>query len=114
MALLDAEERCQYALTLPLTLARSLSRSLTLRLHIGALLTRYVFECYRPEPAVTPDIVQGTEGRRPSAITPSQSIPGPACLDGADAFLLQTLGDYAGAAAVAIRQRWEQVRTLTL
>ena len=68
MALLDAEERCQY-----------------------------VFECYRPEPAAT--AVGG---------------PDPPCLDGADAYLLQTLGDYAGAAAVAIRQRWEQVRVAQL
>ena len=55
----------------------------------------HVFECYRPEPAAT-------------------EPPGPLCLDGADAFLLQTLGDYAGAAAVAVRQRWEQIRVAQL
>jgi GAF domain-containing protein len=58
---------------------------------------KHVFECYRPEPAAT--AVGG---------------PVPPCLDGADAFLLQALGDYAGAAAVAIRQRWEQVRVAQL
>ena len=58
---------------------------------------KHVFECYRPEPAAT-----GVGG------------PVPPCLDGADAFLLQTLGDYAGAAAVAIRQRWEQIRVAQL
>ena len=58
---------------------------------------KHVFECYRPEPAAT-----------------GVGSPGPPCLDGADAFLLQTLGDYAGAAAVAIRQRWEQIRVAQL
>eukprot|EP00964_Phaeocystis_antarctica_P090210 scaffold57684_cov104-Phaeocystis_antarctica.AAC.3 len=57
---------------------------------------KHVFECYRPEPAT------GVGGS------------GPPCLDGADAFLLQTLGDYAGAGAVAIRQRWEQIRVAQL
>lgn len=50
---------------------------------------RHVFEAYRPDVADP-------------------------LLDGADAFLLQTLGDYAGAAAVAIRQRWEQMRVAQL
>ena len=58
---------------------------------------KHVFECYRPEPAAT-----GVGG------------PVPPCLDGADAFLLQALGDYAGAAAVAIRRRWEQIRVAQL
>merc|ERR1740117_2387668 len=58
---------------------------------------KHVFECYRPEPAAT---VVGSLG--------------PPCLDGADAFLLQTLGDYSRAAAVAIRQRWEQIRVAQL
>ena len=40
--------------------------------------------------------------------------PTQALLDGADAFLLQTLSDYAGAAAVAIRRRWEQIRVAQL
>ena len=68
VALLDAEEKC-----------------------------KYVFECYRPEPAIS-----------------GAANSGPPCLDGADAFLLQTLGDYTGAAAVAIRQRWEQIRVAQL
>ena len=68
VALLDAEEKC-----------------------------KYVFECYRPEPAIS-----------------GAANSGPPCLDGADAFLLQTIGDYAGAAAVAIRQRWEQIRVAQL
>jgi len=68
VALLDAEERCQY-----------------------------VFECYRPEPSA-----------------PLGDVPGPPPLDGADAFLLQTLGDYAGAGAFAIRRRWEQCRVAQL
>ena len=58
---------------------------------------KHVFECYRPEPAAT-----------------ALGGPVPPCLDGADAFLLQALGDYAGAAAVAIRQRWEQIRVAQL
>jgi len=40
--------------------------------------------------------------------------PTQALLDGSDAFLLQTLSDYAGAAAVAIRRRWEQIRVAQL
>ena len=57
----------------------------------------HVFECYRPEPAAA-----------------EAGGAGPPCLDGADAFLLQKLGDYAGAGAVAIRQRWEQTRVAQL
>ena len=73
VALLDAEERCQY-----------------------------VFECYRSEPAAVATELGGPHPSRAPT------------LDGADAFLLQTIGDYAGAAAVAIRERWEQQRVAQL